>query len=243
MKVGKEEIMGALAAVEARFARRDYDQEVDMWSDWLQQVAKRIEAVPGITTKLVPRPPGNPHPYLTVTWDTAKIGLTADELHDLLMDGEPRMQTMASGEGNSFPLRVTNIREDQVPIAAERLYEVFRAAPGPKKITYAAPASSLAGRWDAELSFVSGSSKHTFHLATDGQNVNGTHYGRNARAEISGTIDGARIELKSQHRYQGSTLRYTFTGRVEGDRISGEVDLGEYGPARWTAKRHQTARG
>ena len=238
MKVGKEEIMGALAAVEARFSQRDYDQEVEMWSGWLKRVARRIEQVPGVSTKLVARPPSNPHSYLLISWDTSKIGFTAEELHDILMDGEPRMQTMAKGSGNSFPLRLTNIEEQQVETVAARLHEVFRTAPGPKKRNLAAPAADVTGRWDAELKFVRGTSRHTFYLEADRDEVRGTHHGRHSTSDVAGVIDGDRLELKSLLRYEGSRMSYTFTGRVRGGGISGHVNLGEYGQATWTARRH-----
>lgn len=241
MKVGKEEVMGALAAVEACFARRGLDKEVAMWSDWLGRIARRIEQVPGVSTKLVARPPASDHSYLDVSWDRAKIGYTAGELHDVLFMGEPRLQTMASGEGNRFPLRVTNIEEDQVSTVAERLYEVFHASPSPKEVRRAAPAADLTGRWDAELTFVRGSSTHEFYFEADGNRLAGTHHGRNAQAGLRGFIDGNRVEFASRIRYQGSNLNYAFQGELRGDTISGEVRLGEYGPATWSARRHKPA--
>ena len=241
MKVGKEEVMGALAAVETRFARRSLDQEVAMWSDWLGRIARRIEQVPGVSTKLVARPPVSDHSYLEVSWDRNKIGYTAGALHDVLFMGEPRLQTMASGEGNKFPLRVTNIEEDQVSIVADRLYEVFHAAPRPKAARRAAPAADLTGRWDAELTFVRGSSAHEFYFEADGNRLAGTHQGRNAQAGLRGFVDGDRVEFASRMRYQGSNLNYAFKGELRGDSISGEVRLGEYGPATWRAWRHKPA--
>ena len=35
----------------------------------------------------------------------------------------------------------------------------------------------------------------------------------------------------------GDALTYRFTGRLAGDTLSGLVDLGEYGTARWSARR------
>ena len=238
MKVGKEEIMGALAAVEARYSRRDYDQEVEMWSGWLKRVAQRIEQVPGVSTELVARPAHNPHSYLVVSWDTAKIGFTAQELHDVLMDGEPRMQTMALGTGNSFPLRVTNIEEHQVETVAARMHEVFRTAPPPKEKKVTAPATNLTGRWDAELTFVKGTAKHILYLEADGNQIRGTHHGRNSTSELAGVVDGDRVEMESEFHYEGSRMSYTFTGHLQAGAISGHVNLGEYGQGTWTARRH-----
>ena len=41
----------------------------------------------------------------------------------------------------------------------------------------------------------------------------------------------------------GNALSFTFTGKVEGDTMSGELDLGEYLKARWSAKRHRYGQG
>ena len=35
----------------------------------------------------------------------------------------------------------------------------------------------------------------------------------------------------------GDTLTWTFRGNVQGDTMTGTVDLGEYGKASWTANR------
>ena len=35
----------------------------------------------------------------------------------------------------------------------------------------------------------------------------------------------------------GNAIHWTFTGTHQGDRMSGTADMGEYGPARWTATR------
>ena len=37
-------------------------------------------------------------------------------------------------------------------------------------------------------------------------------------------------------------LNYTFTGQMSGDSMSGDLDLGEYGRAHWTARRHSVDR-
>jgi hypothetical protein len=51
-------------------------------------------------------------------------------------------------------------------------------------------------------------------------------------------IDGDRVEFRSVLPAGGQHLNYTFTGKVAGETMSGDVDLGEYGRARWTARRH-----
>jgi hypothetical protein len=50
-------------------------------------------------------------------------------------------------------------------------------------------------------------------------------------------VDGDRVQLRSSLPHEGTQLSYRFDGRVRGQMIEGDVDLGEYGKARWTARR------
>ena len=189
MKVGKEEIMGALAAVEARYARRSYDKEVKMWSAWLNRVARQIEQAPGVRARqLLPTP----------SYERRR----------------------ASGRDG----RRSAIRR-------------FPEPPPPKKKHMAFPAADLTGRWEAELKFVKGGAKHIFYLEVDGNDIRGTHHGRNSITGVKGHIDGDHVELESEFRYQGSRMHYTFTGRTRNNELAGDFHLGEYGQATWRAWR------
>ena len=46
LKVGKEEIMGMLAAVEA-WTKRDYDGEMKLWESWLDGIAGNLKKISG----------------------------------------------------------------------------------------------------------------------------------------------------------------------------------------------------
>jgi len=41
----------------------------------------------------------------------------------------------------------------------------------------------------------------------------------------------------------GAALSYAFTGKIEGDKMSGTLSMGEYLGAKWTATRHAFGRG
>ena len=237
MKVGKEEIMGALAAVEAMFTRRSHEREVEKWNGWLRRIEERVKQVPGVSTEVARPLSKNPHPFLKLSWDPGKIGYTAGELHDVLMDGEPRIQTHASGDGHSFQVRVGNCRPEQIDMVAARLQEVLRNAPGRKR-DGAAPAADLSGRWDAELIFVHGKSHHLLFLEADGSKLTGTHQGQRGRGELAGSIHGNRVRLRSRLAQPGERSTYLFEGRLDGDRIAGDLGLGEYGKGTWTARHY-----
>jgi L-seryl-tRNA(Ser) seleniumtransferase len=58
-----------------------------------------------------------------------------------------------------------------------------------------------------------------------------------------GTVSGNVVKFQSRYRIQGQGLSYAFTGTVEGDKISGVVNMGEYGETSWSAERHKYSSG
>jgi L-seryl-tRNA(Ser) seleniumtransferase len=92
LKVGKEEIMGMLAAVEL-WTKRDHKAEWSLWESWLGTIEARVKPVDGVTTRmgLVSEGLSNRTPNLTIQWDGAKLGITGQEVAKLLLDTEPRI--------------------------------------------------------------------------------------------------------------------------------------------------------
>src|SRR5712691_8501417 len=91
MKVGKEEAIGMLMAVEM-WVQRDHEAEWKMWLSWLDNISKRVTSIPGVTTEIrQPRGLSNRSPGLTIKWDPAKFGVTGEEVADHLYTTEPRV--------------------------------------------------------------------------------------------------------------------------------------------------------
>ena len=239
MKVSKEEIVGMVAAVEVWVNKRDIEKEYAEWNGWYEHISKAITAVPGVTTKLNKPTKGGPFPTLTVEWDQAKIGMTAGELHEILINGNPSIQTHASGDGSSFAIRPVAMKPDDYTIVAHRLAEVFRSAPKPKpKAAIKPPAGDVSGRWDVSVQFTRGSAQHLLFLETEGGAIAGTHVGTVKRGSLKGSIDGDHVMFSSVLPFEGARLGYDFQGTLKGDVIEGEIDLGEYPKAKFTARRH-----
>jgi D-glucosaminate-6-phosphate ammonia-lyase len=242
MKVSKEEIVGMVVAVETFVNKRNIQAEYKEWESWYAHISDRITKVPGVTTQVRSPQRGGPFPTLSVSWDQSQVGLTAEEVGKQLLEGEPRIKSHASGPGSSFLIRPVALKPDEYKIVAERLTQIFRAAPkGLKKQEPSAPSAEIAGRWDVSVKYDSGSAEHKLFLSTKGNKVTGTHIGWAFEGELRGTIDGEKVDLRSSLPAGGQRLSYEFSGRVAGDTMTGEVELGEYGRAKWTAKRHATA--
>ncbi len=77
----------------------------------------------------------------------------------------------------------------------------------------------------------------------------GTHFGEYVSGDLTGSITANQIHFHSSQKIEGQRLSYQFAGTVDGEKISGTVNMGEYGMATWTAERHHygspygTARG
>ena len=91
MKVGKEEIVGVLAAVEWS-SKRDYQADCQVWESRLNYIAKTLNAIPGVQARIYYRKIGNEVPHLAVLWDQKTFGLTKEQCVEALRNGEPHIE-------------------------------------------------------------------------------------------------------------------------------------------------------
>jgi len=238
MKVSKEEIVGMVVAVESFLQKRNLQAEFKEWEGWYTHISSKITSVPGVKAQIRGPQRGGPFPTLSVSWDPEQVGLTAGEVGKKLSDGEPRIMSHASGEGHTFLIRPVAMKPEDYKIVADRLTEIFRAAPkGRPAVATVAPSAAIAGRWDVTVQYTAGMASHKLFLALAGNKVTGTHFGWALDGKLSGVMNGDRVRFQSVLPAGGQTLHYTFDGKVEGDAMSGELEIGEYGKARWTARR------
>ncbi|HVT94238.1 MAG TPA: aminotransferase class V-fold PLP-dependent enzyme [Bryobacteraceae bacterium] len=106
MKVGKEEVMGCLAAVEA-WQKMDLDALNREWNQKVKRVAALVETVPGVTTGITIPKDGNRYPTLTVNWDEEAWGFTVADCDRELRAGTPRIEVLTA----SNPSLVTAVME------------------------------------------------------------------------------------------------------------------------------------
>jgi L-seryl-tRNA(Ser) seleniumtransferase len=102
MKVGKEEIMGCLAAVEA-WKKKDLAALDKEWDSRLRKIIKLVETVDGVTTEVRIPQGGNRYPTLTVRWDEAAFGFTVADCVKHLSEGEPRVEVLSASNPSMVP--------------------------------------------------------------------------------------------------------------------------------------------
>ena len=239
-KASKESIIGMLRAVEIWRERRDIGDEFREWESWYRHISESICTIAGVTATIRGPARGGPFPVLKVAWDPEHIDLTAEHVGRLLLSGDPRIMTHAAGEGHSFLIRPAALRADEYLIVANRLHAILAAAPRPAAKRPDPPAVNVSGCWDVEVRYQLGVSHHRVSLSLEDRRVRGWHQGWMHRAEINGLLEGDQIELRSSFGTEGTRLFYVFTGFVRDEYMGGRLDLGEYGEAKWEARRSQT---
>jgi L-seryl-tRNA(Ser) seleniumtransferase len=243
MKVGKEEIMGMLAAVEA-WTRRDHQAEWKQWEGWLETIRQRVSSIATVRSEITqPAGPSNVAPTLRVYWNAGKVGITGGRLAAALEAGRPRITLTGSDAVNaqgetSFSINPYMMTPGEDEIVARRIHEVLANPPKAEPPDDAPAGVQLSGRWDAELNFDRGQARHTLFLEQSGERLLGTHHGEFLSGDLRGTVHGDRVRFRSSHRYEGTSISYGFEAALSGGVLSGEVDLGEYGKAKFTARRH-----
>ena len=102
MKVGKEEMMGLLAAVEA-WKKYDLSAMDKEWNRRVKKVADLAETVPGVTTNIQTPPNGNRYPTLTVKWDEKAFKLSVPECARKLREGNPPIEVLTNSNPSTVP--------------------------------------------------------------------------------------------------------------------------------------------
>ncbi len=125
-KVGKEELMGLLAAVE-EYVQRDHEADIRLWRGFMESIAKDLRGIGTVTTEVyVPGAGGHPVPYLRVQWDQNRLPLKYAGCAQQLRDGEPSIEVNAADDG--LTLASYNLYPGEERIVGYRLRGILREA-------------------------------------------------------------------------------------------------------------------
>lgn len=119
MKIGKEEIIGLIAAVE-RFLSLDHEAIQEGWTQMARYVAAQLQGIPGLKAEYVaPRQTELGYDAVKLSWDQKVIPLTLEQARLQLRDGDPSLIF----PGNTFITR--NLENGEEVVAARRLRQFF----------------------------------------------------------------------------------------------------------------------
>jgi len=106
MKVGKEEIIGLLTAVET-WLKNDLNALNREWNARVERIATLVKTVPGIEADISIPTDGNRYPTLHISWDQEKWRYTVKDCVQALRAGDPVIEVA----GADNPSIVSAVRE------------------------------------------------------------------------------------------------------------------------------------
>jgi uncharacterized pyridoxal phosphate-dependent enzyme len=138
MKVGKEEIIGLVAAVDWFLEQDDAAMEAE-YRKRAALIAERVKSVPNVEARVFIPPVANHVPHLLITYDMNRIRVSAIEVMQRMREGTPRIELNPStgggpasiglpGGSNVIVVGVWMLQPGEDEVVARRLQEVLRGA-------------------------------------------------------------------------------------------------------------------
>ena len=123
MKVGREEMVALWMACE-KYATLDFER-IDKQSErQAQRLARQLDKIPGIRTDKAPFERMRRVHRVNASWDESKLGITARQVEQRLLEGEPRIAVARPASG-SVQFTVFMNEPGEEDIAAARMREIF----------------------------------------------------------------------------------------------------------------------
>ncbi len=243
-KVDRDEMFGMVAAVEA-WKQMDHDAVMKQWLSYLDHINNKISGIKSVKTRIhypsTRSGLSNVSPEMVITWDADVLNITGVDLAEELGKNKPRI-AVASGGGrgndpniNGIAVTTIGMQAGEEKIAADRIYNVLTAKRSPISRDMKAPLVNITGTWDVDVRFYSSQAKHKLFIEQEGNWIKGTHQGGFAVNDMVGSIEADQVKLRSSVKLIGDSITYTFTGTVSGDKLTGEIFMGEYRSAKFTA--------
>jgi uncharacterized pyridoxal phosphate-dependent enzyme len=125
MKVGKEELCGLLAAVE-RYLKVDHAAEWKLLESRVASIRDAVKGVKGVETERHIPVIANELPHVVVKWEEGARGVTAQQVQEKLMGGDPPIHVQRPGKGQLL-ISVWMMRGEEHKVVGKRLKEIFAA--------------------------------------------------------------------------------------------------------------------
>jgi D-glucosaminate-6-phosphate ammonia-lyase len=122
MKVGKEEIMGLLTAVEL-YVKRDHEAERARWDRQLRQIEKAVQGLPGVQTELFEERNTGQGTRLCIKLPEGN--LTGSEVSRRLWEGEPAIRVRV--ESGAVVINPQTLQPGEERWIARRLLEILKS--------------------------------------------------------------------------------------------------------------------
>lgn len=246
-KVGREEHIGMLAAVEAS-ASLDHAKEMNLWVSYLETIGNKVSVISGVKTDIT-RPDlqllHHVTPYLHIRWNPEVLHVTGQEVAEELGTIAPRIAVAVENDEPGLT-GIMLVGYMMIPgndkVAAKRIFEVLSRKRQPKVIPEMKnPVMNMIGNWDLEVEYFSSKvTQHLFIDTQDGNWITGIFKTDLSSRPFSGSIDGNEVKIVCEYSVPGDRILTTMQGNIEAGVFSGEMDFHEFNTAKFTAKKHKS---
>jgi L-seryl-tRNA(Ser) seleniumtransferase len=124
-KVGKEEILGMVKAVEV-FLSEDHDALAKEWQGRLEKMSQELTKVPGVSTSFFTPEIANHVPHMRITWDVSRISLTPQEVAKLMRASKPSIVIGGDEEQPGLSMNSFMLQPGEDEIVASTLSRILR---------------------------------------------------------------------------------------------------------------------
>src|SRR5713226_9414111 len=124
-KVGKEEIIGMIKALEM-YLNEDHDALEKEWQARLQLISREITKVPGVRTEFFTPDIANHVPHMRIMWDEANVKITPQEVSKTMRGSKPSI-VIGGGEGHpGLAMNSFMLLPGEAEIIAQQLSKVLK---------------------------------------------------------------------------------------------------------------------
>jgi L-seryl-tRNA(Ser) seleniumtransferase len=125
-KVGKEEIVGMVKALELYLAE-DHEALNTEWQRRLDYISKAVKEIPGVSTEFSVPDVANHVPHLRITWDAQRISATPAEVSSALKQSKPSIVIGAAEQGGGLSMNSFMLKPGEEKIIATSLTRILKA--------------------------------------------------------------------------------------------------------------------
>jgi L-seryl-tRNA(Ser) seleniumtransferase len=127
MKVGKEEMLGLLAAVKW-YLGLDHEARAAQFEKWVADWCAALNEIPGVQAeRSFPNGAGQAVPRAKVNLDVERLGIDGDEIVQRLLDGDPSIAVAPSGPTTIY-LNPYTLQPGEEKIVQEHLVALLQSA-------------------------------------------------------------------------------------------------------------------
>jgi L-seryl-tRNA(Ser) seleniumtransferase len=103
----------------------------------------------------------------------------------------------------------------------------------------AAKPVDVGGTWDLAVESPNGTGSRVLKLRQDGEKLTGEIESSMSSGKVAGSVNGSAVAFTATVTMESGTFEIRYTGKVDADKMTGDVDFGEYGRGTWSGTRRQ----